>query len=114
MVNLVVDCCYYLSLEVLIMVRRESPARDRRLKALGENIRAWRKLQGLSASELARRSHVTRDTLRAIEQGTGTPRLDSLMSVVSALGFAEHFVQASNPFETEAGRALALEAVDSK
>lgn len=96
------------------MVRRTSPARERRLELLGENIRAWRKLQGLSASELARRAHVTRDTLRAIEQGTGSPRLDSLMAVVSALGFADHFVLASDPFETSSGRALALEAVNKK
>lgn len=96
------------------MVRRASPARERRLAMLGANIRAWRKLQGMSASELARRAHVTRDTLRAIEQGSGSPRLDSLMSVVSTLGFADHFVSAADPFETDSGRALAMEAVNRK
>lgn len=91
------------------MALRTSPARKRQLEQLGENILAWRKLQGLSASELARRAHVTRDTLRAIESGTGSPRLDSVMAVVTALGFAEHLVSSTDPFNTDAGRALALD-----
>ncbi|MFA5607452.1 MAG: helix-turn-helix transcriptional regulator [Leucobacter sp.] len=90
------------------MVQRTSPGRRRQLERLGENIQAWRKLQGLSASELARRAHVTRDTLRAIERGLGSPRLDSVMSVVSALGFADHFISASDPLLTDQGRSLAL------
>lgn len=96
------------------MVSRSSPARQRQLERLGENVQAWRKLQGLSASELARRAHVTRDTLRAIESGAGSPRLESLLAVVSALGFVEHFVSAADPFTTESGKALALDAVRRK
>lgn len=92
------------------MALRTSPARKRQLERLGENVRAWRRLQGLSASELARRAHVTRDTLRAIEEGTGSPRLDSVMAVISALGFVEHFVAGSDPLKTEAGRALVFDA----
>ncbi|GAA1777908.1 helix-turn-helix transcriptional regulator [Leucobacter iarius] len=90
------------------MVKRTSPARRRQLERLGEHVRAWRQLQGLSAAELARRAHVTRDTLRALEEGTGSPRLDSVMAVVSALGFAEHFVNGADPLDTESGRALAI------
>lgn len=91
------------------MVLRTSPARKRQLIRLGQNIVAWRELQGLSASELARRAHVTRDTLRSIETGTGAPRLDSVMAVIGVLGFADHFVSASDPLETASGRALALD-----
>jgi transcriptional regulator with XRE-family HTH domain len=91
------------------MVSRSSPARKRQLERLGENICNWRKLQGLSASELARRAHVTRDTLRSIEDGTGSPRLDSVMAVVSALGFAEHFVRGTDPLQSEFGRSLAID-----
>ncbi|MHA3683519.1 helix-turn-helix domain-containing protein [Leucobacter sp. HY1910] len=96
------------------MVGRTSPARQRRLVTLGENVQAWRKLQGMSASELARRAHVTRETLRAIEQGTGSPKLDSLMSVITALGFADHFVSGADPFNTDSGRALALQRADKR
>ena len=91
------------------MVKRASPRRARQLIELGEHVRAWRKLQGLSASELARRAHVTRDTLRALEEGVGSPRLDSAMAIISALGFADHFVAGADPLRSDAGRALAYD-----
>lgn len=91
------------------MVQRSSPARRRQVQSLGEHVRSWRTLQGISAAELARRAHVTRDTLRSIEEGSGAPRLDSVMAVVSALGFADHWVAAADPLRTESGRSLALD-----
>jgi DNA-binding XRE family transcriptional regulator len=63
------------------MVTGRSHIRTRMLKELGSNMARWRKLQGLSATMLAERAHVTRDTLRAIETGTGAPRIDSLPSL---------------------------------
>lgn len=51
------------------MVMRRSPTRERQLADLGENIARWRKLQGMSASQLAECAFVTRDTLRSIENG---------------------------------------------
>lgn len=88
------------------MVARSSVARRRQLAQLGQHIRTWRQLQGLSASELARRAHVTRATLSALEEGAGSPRLDSALAVIAALGFAEHFVAGADPLSTDAGRAL--------
>ena len=93
------------------MVARTSPARKRQLERFGAHVRAWRELHGVSAAELARRAHVTRDTLRAIETGAGSPRLDSVLAVVSALGFVDHLVAAADPLATEAGRTLAMDAV---
>ncbi|WP_430413601.1 helix-turn-helix domain-containing protein [Leucobacter manosquensis] len=91
------------------VVQRSSPARERRLARLGENIRKWRQLQGMSASEMSRRAHITRDTLRKIENGTGSPRIDSLIAVITVLGFADHFIASADPFTTDAGRSLALD-----
>jgi transcriptional regulator with XRE-family HTH domain len=88
------------------MVTRQSPARDRLLGELGANIERWRKLQGLSAVQLAERAHVTRDTLRALEQGTGAPRIDSVLAVLTALGIANTVVESTDPWRSNAGRAL--------
>lgn len=88
------------------MVRRRSPARGRLLADMGENIKRWRKLQGMSATQLADRAYVTRETLRHIETGTGSPRLDSVMAVLGVLGLAETVVSHTNPFNSDAGRAL--------
>lgn len=91
------------------MVQRRSPARTRALVRFGEHVRAWRKLEGMSASELARRSHITRETLKTIEEGTGTARLDSLFAVATSLGIVDTLVQSVDPLTTDAGRALALD-----
>jgi hypothetical protein len=47
---------------------------------------------------------VTRDTLRAIESGTGG-RVDSLFAVLGALGIADTAIDAIDPFRSETARA---------
>jgi transcriptional regulator with XRE-family HTH domain len=96
------------------MARRQSPARARLLAEFGSNIERWRKLQGLSAVQLAERAHVTRDTLRALEQGTGSPTLDSVMAILTSLGIANTLVESTDPWNTPAGRALMDEEVGVK
>jgi len=86
------------------MVKRVSPRQQRLLRELGGHIRRWRKVNGMTATELAERSFITRETLRRIEQGTGTARLDSLMAVLVTLGIAETVIRAANPYESEAAR----------
>ncbi|TDW31420.1 helix-turn-helix domain-containing protein [Cryobacterium psychrophilum] len=88
------------------MVTRRSPARTRMLRELGANITRWRKLQGLSATRLAERAHVTRDTLRGIEAGTGAPRLDSLLAVLRSPGMVNTVIASTDPWNSIAGRAL--------
>jgi transcriptional regulator with XRE-family HTH domain len=95
----------------MIMAQRLSPARGRLLAELGANIERWRRLQGLSAVQLAERAHVTRDTLRALEQGAGSPRLDSVLAVLTSLGIAGTVVESTDPWNSAAGRALMDEEV---
>ncbi|BAU32296.1 gelix-turn-helix domain protein [Microcella alkaliphila] len=59
----------------------------------------------MTAAELAERAFITRETLRNIERGVGSPRLDSVVAVLTALGIADRVVAASNPYESEAARA---------
>jgi transcriptional regulator with XRE-family HTH domain len=87
------------------MVQRRSVKQERLLKEFGENIRRWRKVNGMSASELASRAFITRETLRSIEAGTGSPRADSLFAVLSTLGIADTVVRAVNPYNSDAARA---------
>lgn len=87
------------------MVQRTSPRRQRLQEELGENIRRWRRVNGMSAHELAERAAVTRATLRGIETGTGTARMDSLVAVLAALGIADTVVQATDPYRSDAARA---------
>lgn len=87
------------------MALRSSRQRQRDLREFGEHIRRWRQLNGLSASELADRASVTRQTLRTIEQGAGTARLDSVFAVLAALGITDAVVGGANPFNNDAARA---------
>ncbi|MCU1530336.1 MAG: hypothetical protein JWP75_4099 [Frondihabitans sp.] len=86
------------------MVRRSSPRRQRQLAELGENIRRWRALNGLSAAELADRAAVSRQTLRLIEAGEGG-RIDSLFAVLGALGIADTAVAGIDPYKSDTARA---------
>ncbi|MFF1633490.1 helix-turn-helix domain-containing protein [Leifsonia sp. NPDC058248] len=83
------------------MVTRKPPARARLLRELGANIKHWRKLEGLSAAQLADRAHVTRDILRALENGTGSPRLDSVLAVLTSLGIVNTRRRQHRPVELE-------------
>ncbi|WP_157887420.1 helix-turn-helix domain-containing protein [Frondihabitans sp. PAMC 28766] len=85
------------------MVQRSSPRRRRQLADFGENIRRWRAVNGMSASELADRAAVSRQTLRAIEAGEGG-RIDSLFAVLGALGIADTAVAGIDPYKSEVAR----------
>ena len=87
------------------MVQRTSVRQERLTKELGGNIRRWRKVNGMSASDLAARAFVTRETLKHLEDGTGAPRVESLIAVLTALGIVESMVDATNPYRSDAARA---------
>jgi transcriptional regulator with XRE-family HTH domain len=56
------------------------------LLAIGSMIRQARKAQQLSASELAARSGIHRNTLQALETGKGNIELSKLLSICTELG----------------------------
>ncbi|NQX26049.1 helix-turn-helix domain-containing protein [Microbacteriaceae bacterium VKM Ac-2854] len=87
------------------MVQRRSPRQSLLLQEFGAHIRRWRVVNGMSASALSERAGVTRETLRHIESGDGSARLDSVVAVLSALGIADTLVTAADPFRSDAARA---------
>lgn len=94
------------------MAQRYSSSRGRRAAVqLGEHVRAWRKLQGLTAQQVADRAGINRVTLSRLENGEGTVRLDALIEVARALGQLDRLVEALDPFETDFGRARADQAL---
>lgn len=90
------------------MVTRPPQARLLRAGAqLGQHVTSWRKLQGLTSQQLADRAGITRPTLRKVEAGDLGVQLGSYLNVLRALGQLEQLVQATDPYETELGRARA-------
>jgi transcriptional regulator with XRE-family HTH domain len=81
---------------------------------LGEHLRTWRKLQNLTAAQVAERAGVNRDTLGRLERGETTVRLDVFLNVARALGQLDTVVDALDPYETPLGRARADQALPQR
>jgi transcriptional regulator with XRE-family HTH domain len=76
----------------------------RGLRVLGEHVSAWRKLQRLTAAQVAERAGISRDTLRTIEQGKGTASTENLLRVLRILGTLDSVLDAADPYQTDVGK----------
>jgi transcriptional regulator with XRE-family HTH domain len=76
----------------------------RSLRLLGEHVSNWRKLNRLTAAQIAERAGISRDTLRAIEQGKGTASTENLFRVLRTIGIMDSVVKAADPYESDVGR----------
>ena len=86
-------------------VERVTPlAVERALRLLGEHVSNWRKLNRLTAAQLAERANISRETLRAIEQGKGTASTENLLRVLRIIGIMDGVVAAADPYQTDVGR----------
>ncbi len=56
------------------------------LLQLGDRLKHLRKAQGLGTVEMAARSGITRNTLRAVEAGDPAPSIGTYLRVMSVLG----------------------------
>jgi transcriptional regulator with XRE-family HTH domain len=82
--------------------------------SIGEQLVAWRKLQGLTAAQVAERAGIARNTLRRLEVGDVGVSTQALLSVARALGVLDALVVALDPYETDLGRARADEALPKR
>ncbi|GID25546.1 helix-turn-helix domain-containing protein [Paractinoplanes brasiliensis] len=83
-------------------------------KSIGEQFTAWRKLQGLTAEQVSERAGISRTTLRRVENGDTGVGVQALLSVARALGVLDAIVTATDPYETDLGRARADEALPKR
>jgi transcriptional regulator with XRE-family HTH domain len=86
----------------------------RGLRVLGEHVSTWRKLQRLTAAQVAERAGISRDTLRTIEQGRGTASTENLLRVLRVLGILDPVIAASDPYETDVGKLRADEVLPKR
>jgi transcriptional regulator with XRE-family HTH domain len=86
-------------------IERVTPlAVERALRVLGEHVSNWRKLNRLTAAQVAERANISRETLRAIEQGKGTASTENLLRVLRIIGIMDSVVAAADPYQTDVGR----------
>lgn len=90
------------------MAKRPSPAKTRiSAQRIGEYLTVWRKLQSLTAEQVADRAGISRDTVRRLEKGEVTVGIDAFLNVTRVLGALDRVVEALDPYETDLGRARA-------
>ena len=81
---------------------------------IGEQFVVWRKLLGLTAGQVAERAGISRNTLRRIETGDTGVGLQAFLGVARALGVLAAVVTATDPYETDLGRARADELLPKR
>lgn len=90
-------------------------ARVRRAGAdIGVQLATWRKIQNLTAQQVAERAGISRDTLRRLEHGELGVSLEVLLNVARALGAMDRLVEALDPMTTDLGRARAAQALPKR
>lgn len=75
-------------------------------RRLGTNLKARRIILGLSQELVAERAGISRATLMRLESGDGG-KVEHLMMVASVLGIAETLIKATDPINSDLGRARA-------
>ena len=81
---------------------------------LGEHLRTWRKLNGLSQEMLAARADLSAQTVRGIENGTGTVSTENLLRVTHVLGLLDGLITSTDPLNSPVGRARANERLPQR
>lgn len=74
---------------------------------MGEHLRQWRIMLGLSQELTAERANISLPTLRRIERGDTGVRLGSFLSVSQVLNLRERLIEATDPLSTDLGRLRA-------
>jgi transcriptional regulator with XRE-family HTH domain len=73
-------------------------------RALAESIGTWRKLRGLTQTQLADRADISRGVVQRLEAADGGVSLENLLRILRALGIQDLLVQALDPFASDIGR----------
>lgn len=80
---------------------------EREMQELGEHVRNWRMVLGLTAQQVSERAEISRNTLRKIEAGDGSVSFNSVAQVLRAIGKFDDVVDAVDPLRTDIGRLRA-------
>jgi predicted transcriptional regulator len=80
---------------------------ETQLTDLGQHLRGWRMVLGLTAQQVAERAGITRATVHKIEVGDPGVRFGSVAQVLRALGTLDRVVEAVDPLASDLGRLRA-------
>jgi transcriptional regulator with XRE-family HTH domain len=73
-------------------------------RTLAESISTWRKLRGVTQTQLADRADISRGVVQRLEAGDGGVSIENLLRVLRALGIQDLPIQALDPLASDIGR----------
>jgi transcriptional regulator with XRE-family HTH domain len=94
--------------------RKVPAAVARGLAESSGNLVAWRKLRGLTQSQLADRAGVAVNTVRRLEDGDGGVSFENVLRVLRALGILANLSAALDPYGTDLGRLRSEERLPER
>lgn len=83
-------------------------------KRIGENLSSWRRLFGITSQQLAERAAVSRATISRLENGDTSVSLATFLNVCRALETLDPVITATDPYETDLGRARANQTLPQR
>ena len=83
-------------------------------RRVAEDLRAWRKLRGLTQAQLADRSGVSLATVSRLESDDGNISLEGLLRILRALGILDSLTTALDPYESDVGRMRSEEELPQR
>ena len=86
----------------------------RALRDIGADLKAWRKLRGLTQAQLGDRAGVARQTVARMERGDGAVSIEIVLRLLNALGILSNVAKAFDPYETDLGRLRADEQLPQR
>lgn len=85
----------------------------RALSGIGDDLRTWRRLRGLTVVEVAERADVARSTVLRLEAGRGAG-LEAVLRVARALGVLDELTASLDPYRSDVGRLRADERLPQR
>lgn len=95
------------------MVKHISTRTRRARRQLSEHVVTWRKLQGLTAAQVAERAGIARSTYSRLENGEDVSLL-AFLEVARSLNILEQVIDSLDPYETDLGRARSDEQLPQR
>lgn len=91
-----------------------SPVIVRSAGHIGEYLSTWRRIEGITAKELAARTGTSVDTIGRIERGDPAVGIGKVLAVCRVLGILPGVEHAFDPTSTEYGRLQLMRSVPKR
>ena len=93
---------------------RMSPVIVKSSEHIGNHLSTWRRIEGITARELAERAGVSVDTIGRLEHGDPSVGLGKVLAVARVVGILSQVEESFDPASTERGRLRLQESVPKR